>query len=180
MNYSQYDEIAKDYDSFFCDDNSLDENEQVASMLSDVKGRIYDIGCGTGLLTEIINTSPSNYRGVDPSGEMLNKFIEKHPEYLSCLVKNTFEKDNISIESFDWVVSLFGSISYVNPKYLSKIELQAKNYFLMFYKENYYPVTYTKANVKFDHYHLSISDLNGIFKDSEVNEFNNYIVVYKH
>ena len=179
MNYFQYDKIANQYDSFFCDEESLSENDEVAAMLSDVKGKVYDLGCGTGLLTEIIEIQPDDYRGVDPSGEMLNKFIEKHPEYFKQIIKSTFENDNCSLVQFDWVISLFGSISYVKPKYLKRISKDAKHYFLMFYKEDYHPVTYTLANVNFDHYIHRVENLQSIFEQSTIREFNNYIIVSK-
>lgn len=179
MNYSQYDKIAKQYDSFFCDDESLNENDEVAAMLCGVKGRVYDLGCGTGLLTEIINVTPKDYLGVDPSGEMLNKFIEKHPQYLQRLVRNTFERDETPLANYDWVISLFGSVSYVEPKYLSRIEKEARNYFLMFYKEDYHPITYTMANVEFDYYHTRIKNLRDIFPSSTIEEYHNYIIVSK-
>lgn len=179
MNYSQYDKIAKQYDSFFCDEDSLNENEEIASMLSKIKGRVYDLGCGTGLLTEIIDIKPKDYLGVDPSGEMLNKFLEKHPQYLQRLVRNTFERDGTPLVNYDWVVSLFGSISYVEPKHLSRIEKEANNYFLMFYKEDYHPVTYTMANVNFDHYNTNLTTLKDIFPTSTIEEYHNYVIVSK-
>lgn len=179
MNYSQYDKIAKDYDSFFCDDDSLEENDEIANMLSKVKGKVYDLGCGTGLLTEILKIKPEEYLGVDPSGEMLNKFIEKHPQYTQSLIKDTFENDKTNLSKYDWVVSLFGSISYVNPMHLKRIENEANRYFLMFYKDSYHPVTYTMANIDFDHYHNSISNLQNIFKTSNIEEYHNYLIVSK-
>lgn len=177
MNYSQYDKIANQYDTFFIDKDSINENNTVSSMLCNVKGKVYDIGCGTGLLTEIININPNQYYGIDPSGEMLNKFIQKHPKYKFRVVQNTFEQDIANVNEFDWVVSLFGSISYVDPCYLKRIFESCSHHFLMFYKEKYYPITYTLANVSFDHYHLSKDDIKKMFYDSRIDEFNNYIIV---
>lgn len=177
MNYSQYDEIANKYDTFFVDEESIEENNAVSKMLLDVKGRVYDIGCGTGLLTELIEVSPLQYYGIDPSKEMLNKFIEKHPEYRFRVVQDIFEHDSTNLKEYDWVVSLFGSISYVEPERLKKISESGVRHFLMFYKEDYYPVTYTLANVEFSHYSNSVELLNCIFPKSNIKEFNNYIIV---
>lgn len=177
MNYSQYDEIANKYDAFFTDKESIEENNAVSQMLSDVKGRVYDIGCGTGLLTEIIEISPKKYYGIDPSKEMLNKFVEKHPEYKFRVVQETFESDASNLNEFDWVVSLFGSISYVEPNMLKKISESDTHHFLMFYKEKYHPITYTLANVEFNHFRSSTEELSLLFPYSTIKEFNNYIIV---
>lgn len=177
MNYSQYDEIASKYDAFFIDKESIKENNEVSKMLSNVSGRVYEIGCGTGLLTELIKVPPVNYYGIDPSGEMLNRFIEKHPNYKYRVVQNTFEYDFSDLNKYDWIVSLFGSISYVNPISLKRIVDSSSHHFLMFYKEKYHPVTYTLANVEFNHFTFSLDDLKEVFYNSSVNEFNNYIIV---
>lgn len=177
MSCSKYDEIAEVYDSFFNDEESLLENNQVADMLSDVKGRVYDIGCGTGLLTELIKVAPINYYGVDPSYAMLDKFMEKHDSYRHRVVQDDFEHDAVDLNRFDWVVSLFGSISYVEPKSLSRIAESSAKYFLMFYRSDYFPVTYSLAGVDFPHYRYEKEDLMNIFKNSSIVEFNNYIIV---
>lgn len=177
MNCFQYDKIANRYDTFFVDKESIEENNAVSLMLCNIKGKVCDIGCGTGLLTEIVDISPNQYYGIDPSGEMLSKFIQKHPEYKYRVIQDTFERNVANLNEFDWVVSLFGSISYVDPSYLKRIFESRSHHFLMFYKEEYYPITYTLANVSFEHYHLSKDDIKGIFYDSRIDEFNNYIIV---
>ena len=70
MNYSQYDDIAVKYDDLFRDESSLVENREVGAMLPPLNGSILDIGCGTGLLTEIYNVSPNDYLGIDPSKDI--------------------------------------------------------------------------------------------------------------
>lgn len=60
MIYSQYDEIAKDYDKLFLDRKSLVENAEVGEMLPPLSGKVLDIGCGTGILTEIKKVNPRN------------------------------------------------------------------------------------------------------------------------
>ena len=67
MNYSQYDKIASKYDTLFRDEMSLVENREVGQMLPPLSGSILDIGCGTGLLTEIAKIDPQEYLGIDPS-----------------------------------------------------------------------------------------------------------------
>lgn len=179
MSYSNYDKIAEVYDSLFIDKDSTDENKQISFMLSNVKGRVYDIGCGTGLLTELIKISPANYYGIDPSSVMLDKFIEKHGYYRHRVIQDIFENDSTDLSYYDWVVSLFGSISYVAPNSLEKISRSKARYFLMFYKSNYYPITYTKTGVNFEHYTYSNKELKDIFNGATIKEFNNYIIVSK-
>ncbi len=58
MNYSQYDDIASKYDTLFRDETSLVENREVGEMLPPLSGSILDVGCGTGLLTEIADIDP--------------------------------------------------------------------------------------------------------------------------
>lgn len=177
--YSRYDEIAGSYDTFFCDKESLEENSDVAKMLSQVSGKVYEIGCGTGLLTELIKITPENYYGVDPSSAMLDKFMDKHYEYRHRVMQDAFERDSVDINKFDWVISLFGSISYVEPESLKKIANGELHYFLMFYKPDYFPVTYTLAGVDFYHYKHSREKLESIFTGAIVEEFNNYLIVSK-
>lgn len=88
MNYSQYDDIAVKYDDLFRDESSLVENREVGAMLPPLKGSILDIGCGTGLLTEIYNVSPNDYLGIDPSKGMLSQFKAKHPEFTDRLINS--------------------------------------------------------------------------------------------
>lgn len=179
MIYSQYDEIADKYDSFFGDSESLQENNEIGQMLSFITGSVCDIGCGTGLYVELKCTQPTEYFGIDPSKSMLDKFIEKHPSYRYRLENSTFEDSHISLNTFDNVISLFGSISYVNPKYLPLINEHSNHHFLMFYKPDYTPITYKRADVIFLHYSKTIKELKNIFRSSSVKEYKNYIIVRK-
>lgn len=78
---NQYDEIAERYDSLFIDKASIRENEQVARMLRNVKTPVMDIGCGTGLLIDLLSVMDDEYIGVDPSGKMLDLNEEKARQY---------------------------------------------------------------------------------------------------
>jgi len=71
---NQYDTIAKEYDSLFTDEQSIQENNMIASMLSSVKGSVLDIGCGTGLLLDLISVSENDYLGVDSSAEKAKQY----------------------------------------------------------------------------------------------------------
>lgn len=177
MNYSQYDEIAENYDSLFQDEASLKENGEVRDMLSPLHGSVYEIGCGTGLLVELLNIERSLYRGADPSKGMLDVFLRKMPEYKDSLFAGKVEEDIVSFSNFDNIVSLFGSPSYVDYEYVRKIAETRQGRFLMFYGEDYHPVTYEKTHVEFVHNRYSKAQLSRVFPNDRIFTYHNYIIV---
>lgn len=178
MNYSQYDDIAVKYDTLFCDKTSYAENREVGEMLPPLNGSVLDIGCGTGLLTEIVAIEPSRYKGIDPSKGMLEQFVKKHPEYESCLINAPFDGRNLNCKKFDNIIALFGSPSYLPYIAVMAIANSKANKFLMFYKEEYHPVTYEKCDVEFKHYYYSKKSLSMLFGNEHVKEYHNYLIVY--
>lgn len=177
MNYSQYDKIASKYDTLFRDEMSLVENREVGEMLPPLTGSILDIGCGTGLLTEISEINPKDYLGIDASRGMLDQFIKKHPSFEQKLVCDAFTGKNVDCWNFDNVIALFGSPSYLSPYAVLSIKRCKGHKFLMFYKEKYHPVTYEKCNVEFNHVVYTKRELCVIFGKENVFEYHNYIVV---
>ena len=177
MNYSQYDDIASKYDTLFRDEMSLVENREVGEMLPPLKGSILDIGCGTGLLTEIVKIIPQEYWGIDPSNGMLEQFKKKHNEYAERLLCEPFDGKNLDCREFDNIISLFGSPSYLPSSAISSITQSKARKFLMFYKEQYHPVTYEKCDVEFKHYAYSYQELCRIFGEDNVSEYHNYLIV---
>lgn len=177
MNYSQYDDIAVKYDDLFRDERSLVENREVGAMLPPLKGSILDIGCGTGLLTEIYNVSPNDYLGIDPSKGMLSQFKAKHPEFTDRLINSPFTGHGFTGKKFDNIIALFGSPSYLSAYALIAISKSNARKFLMFYKEDYHPVTYEKCDVEFRHNIYSKKVLEHIFGKNTISEYHNYIIV---
>jgi SAM-dependent methyltransferase len=177
MNYSQYDDIAVNYDNLFRDESSLVENREVGAMLPPLKGSVLDIGCGTGLLTEVYDISPQDYLGIDPSIGMLTQFRKKHPEFAERLVNEPFTGKNIDCKKFDNIVAMFGSPSYLSGYAVVAISKSNARKFLMFYKEGYHPVTYEKCDVKFSHNVYSKKSLIHLFGENNVSEYHNYIIV---
>ena len=177
MNYSQYDDIASKYDALFRDETSLVENHEVGGMLPPLAGSTLDIGCGTGLLTEIIKIDPKDYIGIDPSKGMLDEFKKKHPEFESRLVCEPFDGKNIDCKNFDNIVALFGSPSYLSHLAVLALSKSRARKFLMFYKEQYHPVTYEKCEVEFKHFFYSKKVLSNLFGDSNIFEYHNYLIV---
>ena len=113
QNYSQYDEIADMYDGLFTDSDSLSENAEVGEMLLPLVGSVLDIGCGTGLLTEIVDINADKYCGIDPSIKMLDVFYSKHPEFIHT-VAAPYDGKIVNCNRYDNIISLFGSASYLN------------------------------------------------------------------
>jgi len=173
---SQYDEIAECYDTLFTDESSIAENAEVGEMLLPLSGSVLDIGCGTGLLTEIVDINPDKYCGVDPSAKMLGKFKMKHPTYTN-LVCAPYDGYCVDCNKFDNIIALFGSASYLENKALIKLAITDKRKFLMFYKDSYHPVTYEMCGVEFEHSRLSKKILSAIFNKNKVEEFRNYLIV---
>lgn len=177
MNYSQYDDIASKYDSLFRDETSLVEDNEVGEMLPPLTGSTLDIGCGTGLLTEIARIDPDNYLGVDPSKGMLEQFAKKHPEFKERIVCEPFNGKNLDCNNFNNIIALFGSPSYLSHFAVLAISKSKARKFLMFYKEQYHPVTYEKCEVEFKHFFYSKKALCSLFGEDNVLEYHNYLIV---
>lgn len=177
MNYSQYDDIASKYDSLFRDETSLVEDNEVGEMLPPLTGSTLDIGCGTGLLTEIVRIDPGNYLGVDPSKGMLEQFAKKHPEFKERIVCEPFNGRNLDCNNFNNIIALFGSPSYLSYFAVLAISKSKARKFLMFYKEQYHPVTYEKCEVEFKHFFYSKKALCSLFGEDNVSEYHNYLIV---
>lgn len=171
---NQYDAIAEKYDSLFVDKESVKENEKVSSMLSNVHTPIMDIGCGTGLLIDLLNVQESDYIGVDPSRKMLSVFHRKHPGYK--LLNIPFEWLDSNEVDYDTAVALFGSASYIRFDSLKRMP-HDKGIFLMFYKEDYHPVTYVRTGCELEHYVYSKNELRELFPSCRIKEFGNYNIV---
>lgn len=171
-----YDMIADQYDSLFKDQQSIDEDKKILSMIDYSAGqRILDIGCGTGLFVDYV--MPEKYIGIDPSEKMLSRFVYKHPEYANKLIHTGFESFYMK-EPFDMVIALYGVASYINIQYLAKIMdvlALAGKYFLMFYKPGYFPITYQKTRhvIKHNIFNESLLSIKGYEKI----EFGNYIII---
>lgn len=108
-----YDELALGYDGYHIDAKSLAENRFVADRIKTRVGAatsVLDVGCGTGLLLDLVDIPPDRYLGVDVSEGMLSRAREKHPEHR--FVMTDAQRMSSKLGQFDLVVSLFGSPSY--------------------------------------------------------------------
>lgn len=110
--------FAKFYDGFiksFEDKIAPDRN----SYLKDLKGRIVDVGSGTGANFKFFNTE-AEILAVEPSIEMLNKSKVKIDDKNITLINlgiNDIELDNyIAVESVDTIVCTLVLCTIPNPK----------------------------------------------------------------
>lgn len=137
-----YDKIAEDYDTRYTDETCRLENELVAHLVRDTIPRgstVFDVGCGTGLALELGLSHPAKYVGIDPSAGMLKRFAEKFPWARTKHLSFEEWSDGHPDETFDGLISLFGSCSYFDGKYTERLFELAPNLVLMHYVEGYWP-----------------------------------------
>jgi hypothetical protein len=170
----RYNKIAYKYDTLFTSDSFKKENDEIIDMLKPYLYNvgILDVGCGTGLLLDMFTIDPTFYTGIDPSYGMIKQARLKHPIH-----KFKLDKLETYIGYDNTMVSLFGSMNYVLPDYLHKVDELSQRHFLMFYKNNYKPVTYDIANVEMYPFKYNKKELKSKFKNSKIKTWNNYYIV---
>lgn len=169
---TMYDEIAVNYDNFFIDEDSLKEDKDLIKLL-DVKGKVLDIGCGTGLLLDHKLKDIDRYIGIDISSNMIDIISSKYGNKDNCDFINCKAEDFYG-EGFNTIVALFGTASYLNIHTVNNIVNMLADggvAYFMYYKEGYEPVTYKKAGVSISSHHYAFK------KDIDFNNY--YIDVYK-
>ncbi|HUX34088.1 MAG TPA: class I SAM-dependent methyltransferase [Gemmatimonadaceae bacterium] len=134
-----YDGLADVYDAHFTDPKSLAENRAVARWLRPFVGdarHIVDLGCGTGLLLDLLPVAPAAYHGVDLSAGMLHHARTKHPAHRFVLGDIERSVPGVADGEADLVVSLFGSLSYCDlvaaHRCVTRLLAPGGRYFLMF------------------------------------------------
>jgi ubiquinone/menaquinone biosynthesis C-methylase UbiE len=108
-----YDEAADSYDSGYSSLLNKAEDRRVVELLTSmVKGKVIDVGCGTGIVLDYLGQSicPSEYLGIDVSIKMLEKAHLKFPEYF--FAQADMGKLPLPDQSQDTLVSTFGPLSY--------------------------------------------------------------------
>ena len=114
--WSGYDAAAQGYDSPWGGEWALQKARETHYELAQPRGRVLDIGCGTGLFVDYRyrDIDREKYVGIDPSFGMLAKFRLKHPDYdaRAKLLRTTFEDYETTLR-FDTIVAMFGAASYV-------------------------------------------------------------------
>ena len=138
-----YDRLADEYDGHFLRPVDIAENKLVFDRLNKFKHNmrwvdVLDLGCGTGLYLE--RCQPLGYVGTDISPGMIARAREKFPDY------NLTVMDMASLdfggETFDIVISTFGSFSYcLRPERavaeILRVLRLGGRFFVMVYGERY-------------------------------------------
>ncbi len=184
---NEYDLIADDYEKFFNNAEYFAEDYELAELLPYPEGDILDIGCGAGLafyllFSRVVTKDPCafNYHGIDPSGKMLEKFDVESPSIVKEQI--TFEDFKTS-KKFDTVISIYGGASYIDLARIGKIKDLLKKggrFFVMFYKDDYEPITHQMAKGKVELKNNKFTDykpfLKAISNDVEFKVWHNYII----
>lgn len=167
---SPYDAIAPMYDTVHQSVEARIEDIRLMRAVAYRGGSVLDIGCGTGLFLD--HVQPDAYVGIDPSAGMLHLLSQKHAGV--DVRKSTFEEFKTT-QRFDLVIGLYGAPSYVAAEALKRIPGMLTNqgrYFLMFYRDDYAPVTYQRTGVIVPHFNHPRDVLPG-----RVHEFGGFWIV---
>lgn len=183
---NEYDLIADDYEKLFNAEQYKAEDKELENLLPFPDGAdILDIGCGAGTLYKLLNdrsfSGNFRYYGIDPSGKMLEKFKVQRPNVIT--EQTTFE-DYKAIGKFDTVISIYGGASYIDPSRIGKIKdllIKGGRFFIMFYKDDYVPVTHQMAKGKVELKNNKFADYVPFFRAISENvifkEWHNYMIV---
>ena len=174
-----YDEFAKTYDEHYGSKEFQEEDIDLFRILSPwVKGKVLDLGCGTGLTLSYNNIPAADYLGIDPSAGMLEKLTAKFPEHI--VVNSSFEQwDKTQPDGvFDTILGLYGAPSYFDKDSYGRVleRLSPKgHYFLMFYKPGYFPAhIYTPEDIEAAKARIDYDLINSIFETTFI--FTSYLV----
>jgi len=174
-----YDEFAKSYDDHYASAEFQEEDQSLFKIVSPwIRGKVLDLGCGTGLTLTYNDISIDDYLGIDPSAGMLMKLQAKFPGYVT--VNSTFEQWNEVDQGskFDMVLGLFGAPAYFAKESYSQVleRLTPKgHYFLMFYKPGYFPAhIYTEEDIEAAKARIDYDLINSTFETTFI--FTNYLV----
>jgi SAM-dependent methyltransferase len=137
---------------------------------------VWDAGCGTGRLLDLLAVPPERYHGCDPSQKAICRFKEEHPEYASRVIGRAFEECYHSwIHTDDAVIALYGSPNYIMLPYLKMLAASFRPLFLMFYRQGY------KSNgLEAMHaFEYSEDELLRLFVEHKVQKVGDYVLVYR-
>ncbi len=107
-----YDAVADQYDDTFADPIYKAEEMAVMDLVQDeIRGKILDIGCGTGIFLDYHHPS-SDYVGMDVSSGMIEKAQKKYPNRKFVVADMQEYVAGLPDQSLDTIFSMFGALSY--------------------------------------------------------------------
>jgi len=112
-----YDRVAEEWDRLYTDPRAFAEDRwtfaQIEKFGAD-RGRVLDLGCGTGLALRYLRVSPARYLGVDISRGMLDVAKKNFPKYR--FEYGDMQATELQSASFDSVISTYAAFSYVQDR----------------------------------------------------------------
>lgn len=136
---------------------------------------VFEVISGDGALANLLEVSPSMYRGCHPSKKLTEVFKENCPHLAHRITCRSFEECYRQWNCSDEViVATFGSPNYIMRPYLKMLAEHRRKVFLMFYKEGYCPSVYRSIH----HYEYGLEDIQSVFHRYHVTRYDNYMVVY--
>lgn len=145
---SPYDRLGATWDAHFA--ASGGERARLLGICSEVTGsrstlRTLDIGAGTGATLDLGITEAPRMTAVDPSQAMLNELVRKHPTVArvepTTLAMVRAER-RFAGTTFDLVVALGGSASYLTPDDWAALDTLGRDRFVLtVYSEGCHPPT---------------------------------------
>lgn len=144
-----YDGLAEGYDDHYQTAEAHTE-DKAAFVAADLKGKVLDVGCGTGLIYDHLATPwpIEDYTGIDPSREMLEIFTAKHPDVDESLHVSTMSDWNLT--GYDTIIAMFGVGSYLSASDMVKIKAALNpegHAFIMSYQHGYTPFIYRAKGI---------------------------------
>jgi hypothetical protein len=135
---------------------------------------VFEIGLGNGEFVKSTKISPDRYYGIDPSRKAIERFRKNVIGYYKCCSTKAFEETHSKWSEGDKVViALFGTASYLMEPYLKLLAKSKQDYFLMFFKDDYYPES-LRGTHSFVH---TKEELKALFPECVMYNHKNYITV---
>jgi len=135
-------------------------------------GRVLEIGCGSGLMTQMLNIKQDNYLGIDPSWKLIDEFRRNQNGLVAW--HTDFESVNAK-SKYDFIFAACGSASYVRPEYWERLKNMLSEdgrYLLTLYTSGYATPVETVWKAGGIHFYADdIPELTGETKRIEVGEY---------
>lgn len=151
-----------------------EELYQIANCVKQFSMPVFEIGCADGKIVKALQLNPQNYYGVDASKKLIDTFRRTTNGFYRRVSGKAFEETSDKWLNWDGViVGTFGSPSYCMWQYLSMLEKNGKEYFLMFYKTDFTPAPFGQMH----HFNYTVTELQVMFSRGFFYPTENYIIV---